>query len=43
VLLGEDVFEEKDDPPNLHSYHIGGFSYRRQPLDILRSFLIFYL
>jgi hypothetical protein len=43
VLLGEAVFEEDDDPPDLHYYHTGGFSYRRQPLDILRSFLLFYL
>jgi hypothetical protein len=42
VLLGETVFEEED-PPGLHSYHTGGFSYKRQPLDILRSFLLFYL
>ncbi len=37
MLLGEAVFEEDDDPPDLHCYHTGGFSYRRQPLDILRS------
>jgi hypothetical protein len=43
VLLGEIVFEEEDDPLGLHSYHPGGFSYRRQPLDILRSFLLYYL
>jgi hypothetical protein len=43
VLLGEAVFEEEDDPPDLQSYHTGGFSYRRQPLDILRSFLLYYL
>jgi hypothetical protein len=43
VLLGEAMFEEEDDPPDLHCYHTGGFSYRRQPLDILRSFLLFYL
>ncbi len=43
VLLGETVFEEEDDPPDLHCYHSGGFSYRRQPLDILRSFLLYYL
>jgi hypothetical protein len=43
VLLGEASFEEEDDPPDLHSYHPGGFSYRRQPLDILKSFLLFYL
>jgi hypothetical protein len=43
VLLGEAVFEEEDDPPDLQSYHTGGFSYQRQPLDILRSFLLYYL
>jgi hypothetical protein len=43
VILGEAVFEEEDDPPGLHNYHPGGFSYKRQPLDILRSFLLFYL
>jgi hypothetical protein len=43
ALLGETVFEEEDDPTNLHSYHPGGFSYRRQPLDILKSFLLYYL
>ncbi len=43
VLLGEVVFEKDDDPPNLHSYHTGGFTYHRQPLDILRSFLLYYL
>ncbi len=43
VFLGEAVFEEDDDPSDLHCYHTGGFSYRRQPFDILRSFLLFYL
>jgi hypothetical protein len=43
VLLGEAVFEEEDDPLDLQSYHTDGFSYRRQPLDILRSFLLYYL
>jgi len=42
ILLGEAVFEDDDDPPNLHSYHTGGFTYRWQPLDILRSFLLYY-
>jgi hypothetical protein len=42
-LLGESVFEKEDDPLDLHRYHPGGFSYRRQPLDILRSFLFYYL
>jgi hypothetical protein len=43
VLLGEVVFEEEDDPPDLHCYHTGSFTYWRQPLDILRSFLLYYL
>jgi hypothetical protein len=43
VLLGESMFEKEDDPPDLHCYHPGGFSYRRQPLDILKSFLLYYL
>jgi len=43
ILLGEAAFEEEDDPPGLQRYHTGGFSYRRQPLDILRSFLLYYL
>ncbi len=43
ILLGEAMFEEKDNPPDLHLYHPGGFSYRRQPLNILRSFLLYYL
>jgi hypothetical protein len=28
VLLGEVVFEEEDDPLDLHRYHTGGFTYR---------------
>jgi hypothetical protein len=43
VLFGEAVFEEDDNPPDLHYYPTGGFSYQRQPLDILRSLLLFYL
>jgi hypothetical protein len=43
VLLGESVFKEEDDPSDLHRYHPGGFSYWKQPLDILRSFLLYYL
>jgi len=43
ILLGEVVFEEEDDPPDLLRYHTGVFSYRRQPLDILRTFLLYYL
>jgi hypothetical protein len=43
VLLGEAVFEDDNKPPDLHCYHTGGFSYRRQLLNILMSFLLFYL
>jgi hypothetical protein len=43
ILLGEVVFEEEDNPPDLQHYHTDGFSYRHQPLDILRSFLLYYL
>ncbi len=43
ILLGEAVFELDDNPPDLHCYHTGGYSYIRQPLDILRSFLLYYL
>jgi len=43
ILLGEAVFKLDDDPPDLHCYHTGGYSYIRQPLDILRSFLLYYL
>jgi hypothetical protein len=39
ILLGEAV----DDPLSLHGYHTGGFTYIRQPLDILRSFLLYYI
>ncbi len=43
VLLGEAIFKEEDDPPDLHCYHTGGFTYRQQSLDILRSFLLYFL
>jgi hypothetical protein len=43
VLLGEAVNEREEDPPDLFAYHKGGFSYLRQPLDILRSLLLYYL
>ncbi len=43
ILFGEVILEEEDDPLDLQRYHTGGFSYRRQPLDILRSFLLYYL
>ncbi len=35
VLMGEAVIEQEDDPPGLFAYHTGGFTYLRQPLDIL--------
>ncbi len=43
VMLGEAVFEREDDPPRFQGYHVGGFSYIRQPLDILRSFILYFL
>jgi hypothetical protein len=43
ILLEEAATEREDDPPKLHAYHVGGFIYVRQPLDILRSFIIYYL
>jgi hypothetical protein len=43
VLLGEAVIEREDDPPGLLAYHMGGFTYLRQPLGILRSLLLYYL
>jgi hypothetical protein len=43
VLLGEAVSEREDDPPGLLAYHKGGFTYLRQPLDILHSLLLYYL
>jgi hypothetical protein len=43
VLLGEAVFKDENDPPDLHHYHMGSFTCRRQSLDIFRSFLLHYL
>jgi hypothetical protein len=43
VLLGEAVEEREEDPPDLLAYHKGGFSYLRQPLDILCSLILYYL
>ncbi len=43
ILLGEVVFEHEDNPPSLQGYHVGGFSYNMQPLDILRSFILYFL
>jgi len=43
ALLGEAVIEQEDDPPGLLAYHTGGFTYLKQPLDILRSFIVYRL
>jgi hypothetical protein len=43
VHLGEAMFEQEDDPSELLAYHTGGFTYPRQPLDILRSFNVYRL
>jgi hypothetical protein len=43
ALLGEATIEHDNDPPELLAYHIGGFTYPRQPLDILRSFILYHL
>jgi hypothetical protein len=43
ALLGEAVIEQEDDAPGLLAYHTGGFTYPRQPLDILRSFIVYRL
>ncbi len=43
ALLGEATLEHEDDPPGLLAYHAGGFTYPRQPLDILRSLIVYML
>jgi hypothetical protein len=35
ILLGEAMIEQEDDPPNLHRYHIRGYSYVKQPVATL--------
>jgi hypothetical protein len=42
-MLGEAVFERVDDPLGVQGYHVGGFTYIGQSLDILRSFIIYFL
>jgi hypothetical protein len=42
VLFGEASIEREDDPPDLHAYHTGDFTYFMQPLDILRTFILYY-
>jgi hypothetical protein len=43
ALLGEVAMEQEDDPLDTLAYHTGGFTYLRQALDILRSFIVFRL
>jgi hypothetical protein len=43
IFLGEATIEHDDDPHGLLAYHTGGFTYPRQPLDILRSFILYHL
>ncbi|CAM6033220.1 unnamed protein product, partial [Sphagnum compactum] len=43
VLLGEATIEQEDDPLGRLAYHVGGFTYPRQPLDILRSLIVYRL
>jgi hypothetical protein len=43
ALLGEATIEQEDDPPGLLAYHTDGFTYPRQPLDILCSFIVYRL
>jgi hypothetical protein len=43
ALLGKASMELEDDPPGLLAYHTDGFMYPRQPLDILRTFILYHL
>jgi len=43
VLLGEATMEREEDPLGLLAYHTSGFTYPRQPLDILHSFILYHL
>jgi len=43
VMLSEAIFEIKDDLLGVQGYHVGGFFYIRQPLDILRNFILYFL
>jgi hypothetical protein len=43
ALLGEATLEHEDDPPGLLAYHAGGFTYPRQPLDIMGSLIMYML
>jgi hypothetical protein len=43
ILLDDLVIEREDDPPKIQDYHVGGFSFIKQLLDILRSFIFYFL
>ncbi len=43
ALLGEVIIEREDNPPGILAYHPGGFTYPKQPLDILHSFILYHL
>ncbi len=43
VMLGEVVFEKEDDLLGVQKYHVRGFSYIKQPFDILRNFILYFL
>jgi hypothetical protein len=43
ILLGEQALETEDDTPGQLAYHAGGFTYPRQPLDLLRSFTLYHI
>jgi hypothetical protein len=38
-MLGEGVFEREGDLPGVQGYHVGGFSYIKQLLNILHNFI----
>jgi hypothetical protein len=42
-MLGKAVFEKEDDLLRVQGYHVGSFSYIRQPLDILHNFILYFL
>jgi hypothetical protein len=43
ILLGEQTREREEDQPGHLAYHTGGFTFPRQPLDILRSFILYHI
>jgi hypothetical protein len=43
ILLSNLVVEREDDPPKIQDYHASGFSFIRQPLDILKNFNLYFL